>query len=176
MVDGVIRVSVPAWMSKADEDVYVTDLVAKLERKYRSDHIDVDARARRLARTYDLPRPRSVRWASNQRSRWGSCSTSTGDIRISTRLTECPAWVLDYVLIHELAHLIEFNHGPAFDSIVARYPKAERARGYLIAKDLDDDDPIAEDIRALPVEIVVLDASDPSEQRSPQATLFDRFS
>jgi hypothetical protein len=173
VVDGVIRVSVPAWMSKADEDVYVTDLVAKLERKYRSDHIDVDARARKLARTHDLPSPRTVRWAPNQRSRWGSCSTSSGDIRVSTRLAECPGWVLDYVLVHELAHLIEFHHGPAFDAIVARYPKAERARGYLIAKDLDDDQ-VDDEVRALPVEVVTRDEPDRAEPAPPQATLFDR--
>jgi hypothetical protein len=173
VVDGVIRVSVPAWMSKSDEDVYVTDLVAKLERKYRSDHIDVDARARKLARSFDLPQPRSVSWAPNQRSRWGSCSTHSGDIRISTRLAECPAWVLDYVLVHELAHLIEFNHGPAFDAIVARYPKAERARGYLIAKDLDDDQ-VDEDVRALPIEIVTVGDADSAGRASLQATLFDR--
>jgi len=88
-------------------------------------------------------------------------------------VAECPAWVLDYVLIHELAHLIEFNHGPAFDAIVARYPKAERARGYLIAKDLDDDD-VEVDVRSLPVEIVVVDEGEVEAPVSPQATLFDR--
>ena len=66
--------------------------------------------------------------------------------------------------MHELAHLIEFNHGPAFDAIVARYPKAERARGYLIAKDLDDDQ-VDDDVRALPIEIVTLDDADSDRAR-----------
>ena len=170
MVDGVIRVSVPAGMSKAEEDLYVTDLVAKLERKYRSDHIDLEARAAKLARAFDLPRPNSVQWASNQKSRWGSCSVRARDIRISTRLTDCPSWVLDYVLVHELAHLVEYNHGPAFDAIVARYPKAERAKGYLLAKDLDDE-PVDEEVRRLPVEEVIdedaiLDVRDTTRGRS----------
>jgi predicted metal-dependent hydrolase len=168
LVDGVIRVSVPASMSKRDEEVYVADLVAKIHRKYRSDHVDLDARATALARRHDLPRPRSVRWADNQRSRWGSCSVDTRDIRISTRLAECPSWVLDYVLVHELAHLVEANHGPAFDALVARYPKAERAYGYLLAMDLADE-PADADVRALPVEEVV-------ERPSPApATLFDEL-
>jgi len=154
MVDGVIRVSVPASMSKDEEASYVADLVAKIERKYRSDHVDLDARAATLASRHGLPRPRSVRWADNQRSRWGSCSIGTGDIRISTRLARCPAWVLDYVLVHELAHLVETNHGPAFDALVARYPKAERAIGYLLAKDLDDE-PVDPLVRDLPVEELV---------------------
>lgn len=174
MVDGVIRVSVPAGMSKADEELYVADLVAKLERKYRSDHIDLQARAMKLARTFDLPRPNSVQWAPNQRSRWGSCSVRARDIRISTRLADCPSWVLDYVLVHELAHLIEYNHGPAFDAIVARYPKAERAKGYLLAKDLDDE-PVDEAVRLLPLEEVIdVDLTEPSDEPTGlPGTLFD---
>jgi predicted metal-dependent hydrolase len=175
MVDGVIRVSVPAGMSKADEELYVADLVAKLERKYRSDHIDLRARAMRLARAFDLPRPNSVSWAPNQRSRWGSCSVRTRDIRISTRLTDCPSWVLDYVLVHELAHLVEYNHGPAFDAIVARYPKAERAKGYLLAKDLDDDEPVDDAVRLLPLEEVIdVDLTKPIDEPTTQpGTLFE---
>ncbi len=171
MVEGVIRVSVPASMSKAEEEVYVNHLVEKLERKYRSDHIDLDARATKLARVHDLPRPNSVQWSPNQRSRWGSCSVRARDIRISTRLADCPSWVLDYVLVHELAHLVEYNHGPAFDALVARYPKAERAKGYLLAKDLDDE-PVDEAIRSLPLEEVIdLDPND--TVRPSQTTLFD---
>ena len=42
-----------------------------------------------------------------------------------------PDWVLDYVLVHELAHLVVPGHGPQFWSLVDRYPRTERARGYL---------------------------------------------
>jgi predicted metal-dependent hydrolase len=138
VTDGTIRVHMPAWMSKRDEAEYVEALVARIEKKYRSEHVDVDARARQLARTYRLPLPRSVRWSDIQKARWGSCSTDTGDIRVSRRLADWPGWVLDYVLVHELAHLVEANHSPAFHALVARYPKAERAMGFLIAKGLDD--------------------------------------
>jgi predicted metal-dependent hydrolase len=140
VVDGRIRVHMPAWMTKRDEEVYVAELVERLERRYRSDHVDIGARARRLARSCDLPEPRSISWSEVQRARWGSCSTDTGDIRISSRLAEYPAWVLDYVIVHELAHLVEPNHSPAFNALVDRYPKAERARGFLIAKGLDEAD------------------------------------
>lgn len=167
MVDGVIRVSVPATMSRAEEAAYVADLVEKLHRKYRSDHVDLEERARILSQRHGLPRARSVRWADNQRSRWGSCSVRSRDIRISTRLAGCPTWVLDYVLVHELAHLVHADHSPAFDALVARYPKAERAIGYLLAKDLDDE-PLDDDVRALPVE-ELLDR----DEQPVQATLFD---
>lgn len=140
VVDGQIRVHMPAWMSKADEKEYVAELVERIERRYRSEHVDLDERARMLAKRYRLPAPRSIRWSTAQRARWGSCTIDTGDIRICDRLAEWPTWVLDYVIVHELAHLVEANHSPAFHELVARYPKTERAIGFLLAKGLDERD------------------------------------
>jgi predicted metal-dependent hydrolase len=134
VVDGRIRVQLPAWMSAEEERSYVTALVDRLERQYRSDHVDLATRAGELATRYRLPQPRSVAWTDRQRSRWGSCSPATGEIRVSRRLAEWPSWVLDYVLVHELAHLVEANHSAAFHSLVDRYPRAERARGWLMAR------------------------------------------
>ncbi|MBX2928458.1 MAG: M48 family metallopeptidase [Saprospiraceae bacterium] len=59
----------------------------------------------------------SVRLKYN-RSNWGSCSR-TGNINLSTRLLFAPPAVQDYVIIHELAHLLEFNHSKRFWEIVA---------------------------------------------------------
>jgi predicted metal-dependent hydrolase len=133
VVDGVIRVRVPARMSKADERVHVERLVARLERRRVAATIDLDGRAAALARRYDLPRPRSVAWADNQEKRWGSCTPSQGTVRLSSRLAALPPWVVDAVIVHELAHLVEPGHTPAFWALVNRYPRAERALGYLMA-------------------------------------------
>lgn len=141
VVEGIIRVHVPARMSKHDEELYVAALVERLERRYRSEHIDLDDHAAELADRYGLARPRSVRWSDAQKKRWGSCSTETGDIRVSSRLADYPTWVLDYVLVHELAHLDVPDHSPAFHLLVDRYPRAERARGFLIAKSYEEDQP-----------------------------------
>jgi Protein of unknown function DUF45 len=135
----VITVHVPASMSKADETRYVEELVARLTRRHRSDGIDLDARARVLADRYGLPRPAQVTWTDNQRTQWGSCSTDSGRIRLSSRLVELPGWVVDYVLVHELAHLAVPDHSPAFWRLVDRYPLSERARGFLIAKGMEED-------------------------------------
>lgn len=133
IVDGVIRVRIPAWMSEADERKFVDDVVTKIEQERRSHAIDLEARARRLAAEHGLPEPESIRWSKTQSQRWGSCSVHSGDIRISNRLVDVPPWVLDYVIIHELAHLVEANHSPAFHALVERYPLSERATGYLMA-------------------------------------------
>ena len=128
-----VRVSLPAWIPKADEQQWVDDMVGRLVRQHRADAVDLERRAEQLARRYHLPQPTSVTWSSRQRHRWGSCTNETGAIRISDRLAPWPPWVLDYVLIHELAHLEHADHSPAFHEVVDRYPKAERARGFLAA-------------------------------------------
>jgi len=140
LVGDRLRVSFPRWMSVAEAQVTAQELAERMRRRTESAAIDIAARARRLARQYDLPRPRSVRWVDNMRQRWGSCTPEDGTIRVSSRLAAYPPWVLDYVLVHELAHLVEANHGLRHDALVDRYPYAERARGFLVAVDLDPDD------------------------------------
>ena len=137
IVDGVIRVRAPASMPRAELDEHVAELVSRLERRYRSDGVDLERRARTLAKRFDLPRPSSISWA-DQRDRWGSCSIDSRTVRISNRLAAYPPWVLDYVIVHELAHLVVAGHDAAFHAIVARYPLAERARGFLMAVSFGD--------------------------------------
>ncbi len=133
IVDGVVRVRIPAWMTAADEHRYVSDIVARIERSRRCGRVDLERRAAELAERYDLPRPCSITWSARQRFRWGSCTPATGHIRISDRLAAVPGWVLDHVIVHELAHLLEPDHSSAFHELVARYPLSERATGYLLA-------------------------------------------
>jgi predicted metal-dependent hydrolase len=131
-----IVVLIPASMSKRDEATWVADMVARVQRqesrRQRTDE-DLMARARKLNDLYlgGLAKPASVRWVTNQQSRWGSCTPGDRSIRLSARLRQVPSWVVDYVLVHELAHLIEAGHTPAFWGWVDRYPKAEKAKGYL---------------------------------------------
>ena len=129
-------VLLPARFTAAQEAEWVATMVARLEakeRRRRPADDDLMARAHELSRRYfaGRARPRSVAWVSNQNHRWGSCTPSEGTIRLSARLQGMPVWVVDYVLVHELAHLLESGHGQRFWQLVAAYPKAERARGYL---------------------------------------------
>jgi predicted metal-dependent hydrolase len=140
IVDGRIVVRMPQWMTKAQEAEYVTSLVAKLERQHSAQRVDLATRAAELSVRYGLPRPSSIRWVANQRHRWGSCTPETGEIRISDRIAGFPGWVLDAVIVHELAHLVHLHHTPEFWALANRYPKIERAYGFLIAKQMTDDD------------------------------------
>ena len=137
-----IVVLIPQRMSKADEQSFVRDMVGRVLAREartlapRSDKALV-ARAHELAAAYlapaldDMPEPAGVFWVTNQQQRWGSCTPSTGLIRLSHRLQSMPAWVVDYVLLHELAHLVEPTHSNRFWRLVGRYPAAEKAKGYL---------------------------------------------
>jgi predicted metal-dependent hydrolase len=136
----VLTIAIPSWMSAAEEAKWVRTMSARFARKLSSDRIDLVGRATTLARRFDLPRPAQIRWADDMRSRWGSCTPADGSIRLSTRLAPFPDWVIDYVVVHELCHLRVRGHGPDFWALVHRYPKAERAIGYLIAKAGDDDE------------------------------------
>jgi predicted metal-dependent hydrolase len=139
-VNGVLRVSIPASMTKVEEDRWVSEMVRRIERRQASDEIDLEQRAKELGTRYRLPVPESIRWVTNQEWRWGSCTPSDRTIRISSRLVGEPGWVLDYVIVHELAHLRIRGHGVDFWDLVHRYPKAERARGFLIARGLESDE------------------------------------
>jgi predicted metal-dependent hydrolase len=134
--DGTVIVLIPARMTRAEEREWVETMVARLTRSEQRRAPSDEALAKRAAQLSGkylegLARPATVRWVDNQQHRWGSCTPADRTIRLSSRLQGMPAWVVDYVLMHELAHLLENGHTDAFWRMVDRFPKAERARGYL---------------------------------------------
>jgi predicted metal-dependent hydrolase len=137
--DDLVRVSIPASLTKAEEQHWVDEMLKRFEKRALADRIDLEARAHELAEQHGFPQPRTVRWVDNQSSRWGSCTPADGSIRLSSRMVGFPRWVIDSVLVHELAHLVEPHHDARFDALCARYPLTERATGYLLAKGLDGD-------------------------------------
>lgn len=139
LVGNRLEVRIPAHSSKSHETELVTYFVAKFQRAADSSELDLPKRAAELANTYGLRTPSSIRWVSNQKGRWGSCTPSDGTVRLSDRLARFPIWVIDYVIIHELSHLHVSGHGPDFWRLVEQYPKTERARGFLIAQSWQDE-------------------------------------
>jgi len=129
-------VMIPARMSRVEEREWVGVMLRRLEAqdlRRRPSDAALMSRAHRLSADHlgGQARPSSVRWVTNQSSRWGSCTPGDATIRLSDRLQGMPSWVIDYVLVHELTHLVEATHSARFWSLVNAYPRAERARGYL---------------------------------------------
>lgn len=139
----VLEVLAPAEATDAELGPIIEKLKGRVLRQaVRRDTADDTVLARRAAelnRQYFEGKLRwaEIRYVTNQQHRYGSCTPATGVIRISHRVATMPAWVRDYILVHELAHLKEANHGSRFWKLVQRYPKVERARGYLICLGLE---------------------------------------
>ncbi len=134
--DGRLVVDVPATLTRRQEREWVDRMAERVltarSRTRPSDELLL-ARALALSEAHlgGAAVPASVAWSDDQSMRWGSTTTLDGSIRLSTRLRGMPSWVLDHVLLHELVHLREPGHGPAFRALLDPTPSAERARGYL---------------------------------------------
>ncbi|MFN2556978.1 MAG: M48 family metallopeptidase [Nitriliruptorales bacterium] len=134
--DGVVVVQLPAGLPIAEERRLVDRLVGRVTGAARvaaaGGDAELTARAHSLAdRFLGGIRAQEVRWSSRMQRRHGSCTPENGTVRISGRLAGYPSYVLDYVLVHELAHLQQPDHSPEFWALVAAYPQTERARGFL---------------------------------------------
>ncbi len=134
-VGGRIVVSVPAHLDLESRQKTVDWLVERLMTRNPQSRLGDDellARAIALSDRYLVgARPASVRWVTNQSARWGSCSYYSGDIRVSHRLRAVPEWVLDSVLVHEVAHLTHPDHSPAFHRLAGAYPRHDEAGLFL---------------------------------------------
>lgn len=170
--DGTAVVAIPAHFSGAQEREWVHRMLEKLRaqgtrgpkaagRRRTASDAGLEAHAAELSARYLGGRavPASVRWVTNQNSRWGSATPSEGTIRLSHKLRQMPQWVIDYVLLHELAHLLVAAHNAAFWRLLAAYPETERAKAFLegvsfaTARGLPADaaDDAADDVEAEPV-------------------------
>lgn len=141
--DDTLVVYLPSRMSRAEEQHWIEKMRSRFEARQRRDDLNsegyLESRARTLNAKYFDGKLRwtSIEYVTNQNARYGSCTIDDATIRISDCLAEMPDWVRDYVIVHELAHLIVPDHSGRFWELVARYPLAERARGYLIAKGME---------------------------------------
>jgi hypothetical protein len=130
-----IVVVVPTHLRGTERDRMVETLSLRLARHRPHLHASDDQleqRALALGRShFDGVAPSSIRWSATQVKRWGSCTLETREIRISDRLRVVPDWVLDAVIVHELAHLIEPSHSPRFRELERRFPRQQEAGVFL---------------------------------------------
>ena len=131
-----VVIVVPRRLPKKDRQAYADELAAKLiasREKQRPTDAELHKRAAYLSRAYlnNLAKPTSVQWSTRQNTRWGSCTAAEGTIRISARLQGAPQWVVDAVLVHELAHLLHSDHSAAFYELANRFPRQADADLFL---------------------------------------------
>ena len=130
-----IVVQIPARLKGRERREFVDELVDRLlnqRPQNAAGDTSLEERARILSEEYlDGVEATSVRWVANQRRRWASCSPASREVRVSSRLRQCPQWVIDAVLVHELAHLIEADHSPAFYDLANRHPRQDACGLFL---------------------------------------------
>jgi predicted metal-dependent hydrolase len=136
---GVLELLVPDWMPRAERERWAEEMRQRLERRLHRARPSDDRLAERARLLNDRHFGGRLHWTSiafaDMSHLWGSCTFTTGAIRIAKRSASLPEWVIDYLVVHELAHLEHSDHGPAFHELENRYPLTERARGYLMAID-----------------------------------------
>ena len=130
-----IVVQIPARIRGRERREFVDELVERLltqRPQNAAGDAALEERARVLAGLYNNDvQPKSVRWVNNQQARWASCSPGSREIRVSSRLRQCPEWVIDAVLVHELAHLQEADHSPKFYEIANRHVRQDDSELFL---------------------------------------------
>lgn len=139
MRGGVLELLVPSSMPQAERMHWAEVMTRRIERRAERRKPSDERLAQRAQALNARFFGGALRWSSvgfaEMAHQWGSCTYTQGSIRIAARAAALPEWVLDYLLVHELAHLLQSDHGPAFHELQDRYPLAERARGYLLALD-----------------------------------------
>jgi predicted metal-dependent hydrolase len=136
---GVLELLVPAWMPSTEREHWAEVMRRRLGRQRDRARPTDERLLERAVVLNDRHFGGRLRWSSigyaEMEHRWGSCTFTNGAIRIARRAASLPAWVVDYLIVHELAHLEHSDHGPAFHEMENRYPLTERAKGYLMAVD-----------------------------------------
>jgi predicted metal-dependent hydrolase len=143
IVGDALVVLLPDRLSRAEEQQWVARMTERMAERKRRDrlnaHGDLTRRSAQMADAYlGGVRPKEISWIATQKTRWGYCVPGEGVIRLSLALCEFPEWVRDYVIVHELAHLVVPDHSSGFWELVESYPMTERARGFLIAKGMEE--------------------------------------
>jgi len=139
LVNGLLLVSAPLKFPQERLDKIITGFKLKFARKKLKAELDKEQNLLELASALNAQyfgnklKLESIEYVTAQNSKFGCCNYRTAKIRISHKIGMMPKWVRKYVIIHEMAHLIQPNHSRAFWDIVSRYKLAERARGYLMA-------------------------------------------
>lgn len=142
--NGLMEVTAPLNIDNKQLDKIIENLKQRFEKKEKKDTLNredrLTERAQKLNKKYfdGKLKLKHIEYSVEQTRSFGICYSKRETIYINGCLKEMPRWVEDYVIIHELAHLIHPNHSKEFWQLVRHYPKTERAIGYLMAKGIEE--------------------------------------
>ena len=143
MIGETLEVHLPLGLHSEKERKIIEEMKEKIEKKKQKKQINKDdypvQRFNELNKEYFYGKLKvnSIQFVTNQKRVNGSCTPNKGTIRLSHKLLEMPKWVLDYVIMHEMTHLVHPDHSREFWNKVAEYKLTERARGFLMAKGME---------------------------------------
>jgi predicted metal-dependent hydrolase len=143
LVEQTLHVYLPLGMKPEEERKLIEKMKGKMEKKLQKKQINNNDYLITKFNEFNLKyfqgklKVNSLEFVTNQTKVNGSCTPNKCTIRLSHRLLEMPKWVLDYVIIHEMTHLVHPNHSNAFWTKVGEYKYTERARGFLMAKGME---------------------------------------
>ena len=146
MVGETLVVYLPLGMSHEEERKLIEKMKQKMEKKKLKRHINKDDYLMKRFDEFNNKyfqgklKVNSIEFVTNQERKNGSCTPANGAIRIAHKLLDMPRWVLDYVIMHEMTHLAHPDHSRAFWEKTGEYKYTERARGFLIAKGMEEEE------------------------------------
>ena len=138
-----VKILVPVTTPDFEIDIFLDKFLQKLERNkiIVNNNQELISRANKLKKKFIPEAPDfTIVFQERLKRTWGKCFTNRRKIVINPVLAKYPKWVLDFVIIHELAHLLVPNHGKEFRSLVNRFKLKERAVGFLMAKGMSEED------------------------------------
>jgi len=144
MVGETLMVYLPLGMHHEEERKIIASMKEKIEKKKQKKQINNDDYLIKKFNEFNIRyfqgklKVNSIVFVTNQKRTRGSCTPNKGTIRLSHKLLEMPKWVLDYVIMHEMTHLVNHNHSKEFWAKVGEYQFTERARGFLMAKGMEE--------------------------------------
>jgi predicted metal-dependent hydrolase len=138
IVDNILRIYLPEGLSEKKEEEWVNKLKKQIQKKQRKHKLNTTNELQKRAelineRYFNGCLDFTIQFVTNQNMKYGSCTPASKRIRISDDIADYPQYVQDYLIMHELTHLIHPNHSNAFWKKVNDYPYVERAKGFLHA-------------------------------------------
>ncbi|VVB97450.1 Uncharacterised protein [uncultured archaeon] len=143
MVGETLIVHIPLGMHREEERKIIEEMKEKIEKKRQRKQINKNDYLIKRFTGFNNEffqgklKVNSIQFVTNQECVNGSCTPNKRTIRLSHKLLEMPKWVLDYVIMHEMTHLVHPNHSKEFWAKVGEYQYTERARGFLMAKGME---------------------------------------